>query len=574
MTDITAQKLASLGPVGQSAGFFSGKVSWVLAAAIWAVMLCFFWMNEWPKGNVAYSAVVTGAIIAFFAFLTGRVLLATVLAAAQVGIVCVAAIVKLKTMDMLVHAYDLYFYFRSWSTVEFLATSYPFYTFGLLGALLGSAILALLVFRLDGARIARWKAAVACLVLGATSVAIIEAQGERRHMHLWYGDRYLSTYYGSWPETVRTIWRGQMLDAAPQASGPLFSPLGACTTPHRKPHILMIHQESVVPPSHFPKLDYDRSVDPFFQSHDGKLHKMRVETYGGASWLTEFSVLAGVSTHAFGSMRQFVQAFMEGKVRETIPQVLADCGYRNILFYPMMKNFVSNARFYESIGLKEIFDMKDQKAPTTNERDRFYYGNALDEMDRHIKVSDKPLFTFIQTMSAHWPYDWKMFPDENVKGGGPGTHPELNEYLRRISLGAKDYQWLLDELKRRFPAESFVIVNYGDHQPSATRMLLGQKEEIEVEDIKLAAEGPGFITYYSVMTQNFKAPHMFDLSVMDVPYLGLALLDAARLPLPDSYRERKRLMLQCNGRYHTCADEGAVLAFHRRLIDSGLMDSR
>ncbi len=574
MTDIAAQKLASTGPAGQSAGSFSTKVSWALVLAISLVMISFFWMNEWPHANAAYSVVVTGAIMAFFAALSGRMLFATVLAAAQVGIVCVAAIVKLKTMDMLVHAYDLYFYFRSWSTVEFLATSYPLYAFGLLGALVGSLVLAILVYRLDSARIARWKAATVLLALGAGSVAINEAQGERRHMHLYYGGRYLSTYYSSVPETIRTVWKGQMLDAAPQASGPLFAPLGACATPNKKPHIILIHQESVVPPSHFPGLEYDRSADPFFQSHDGKLHKMRVETYGGASWLTEFSVLAGVSTHAFGSMRQFVQAFMEGKVRETIPQVLADCGYRNVIFYPMMKNFVSNARFYESIGLKEIFDQKDQKAPTTNERDRFYYTSALNEMERHFKASDKPLFTFIQTMSAHWPYDWKMFPDQDVKGGAAGIHPELNEYLRRISLGAKDYQWLLAELKRRFPAESFVIVNYGDHQPGATRMLLGQKEETEIEDIKLSAEGPGFITYYSVMTQNFRAPQPYDVQVMDVPYLGLALLDAARLPLSDSYRERKRLMLQCNGRYHTCADEGAILAFHRRLIDSGLMDSR
>jgi Sulfatase len=574
VTDITAQKLASTGPAGQSAGSFSTRVSWALVLAISAVMVSFFWMNEWPRGNVAYSVVVTGALVALIAMMSGRVLFATILAASQIGIVCVAAIVKLKTMDMLVHAYDLYFYFRSWSTVEFLATSYPLYTFGLIGALIGSLALAILVYRLDGARVTRWKAAVVFVGLGAASVAINEAQGERRHMHLYYGDRFLSTYYGSWPETIRTVWRGQMLDAAPQASGPLFAPLGSCVTTNKKPHIILIHQESVVPPSFFPGLDYDHDADPFFKSHDGKLHKMRVETYGGASWLTEFSVLAGVSTHAFGSMRQFVQAFMEGKVRETIPQVLADCGYRNVLFYPMMKNFVSNARFYESIGLKEIFDKKDQNAPTTNERDRFYYTSALNEMERHFKASDKPLFTFIQTMSAHWPYDWKMFPDENVKGGAPGVHPELHEYLRRISLGAKDYKWLLGELKSRFPAESFVIMNYGDHQPSATRMLLGQKDEIEVEDIKLAAEGPGFITYYSVVTQNFKAPSPYDIQIMDVPYLGLTLLDAARLPLPDSYRERKRLMLQCNGRYHTCADEGAVLAFHRRLIDSGLMDSR
>jgi hypothetical protein len=574
VTDITAQKLASTGPAGQSVGTFSARMSWALLVAICLVMASFFWMNEWPHANAAYSVAVTGAIITLIAALSGRMLFATVLAAAQVGIVCVAAIIKLKTMDMLVHAYDLYFYFRSWSTVEFLATSYPLYAFGLLGALVGSLALAILVYRLDGARITRWKAALVFLALGAASVAINEAQGERRHMHLYYGGRYLSTYYGSVPETVRTVWKGQMLDAAPQASGPLFAPLGACVTPHKKPHIILIHQESVVPPSHFAGLEYDRSADPFFQSHDGKLHKMRVETYGGASWLTEFSVLAGVSTHSFGSMRQFVQAFMEGKVRETIPQVLADCGYRNVIFYPMMKNFVSNARFYESIGLKEIFDKKDQNAPTTNERDQFYYNSALNEMERHFKTSDKPLFTFIQTMSAHWPYDWKMFPDQDVKGGAPGIHPELNEYLRRISLGAKDYKWLLSELKRRFPAESFVIVNYGDHQPSATRMLLGQKEEIEVEDIKLSAEGPGFITYYSVVTQNFRSPQPYDVQVMDVPYLGLALLDAARLPLSDAYRERKRLMLQCNGRYHTCADEGAVLAFHRRLIDSGLMDSR
>jgi hypothetical protein len=315
VTDITAQKLASTGPAGQSAGAFSARVSWALVLAICVVMFSFFWMNEWPTANAAYSVAVTGAIIAFFAALSGRILFATVLAAAQVGIVCVAAIVKLKTMDMLVHAYDLYFYLRSWSTVEFLATSYPLYAFGLLGALVGSLVLAILVYRLDGARTARWKAALVFLALGAGSVAINEAQGERRHMHLYYGGRYLSTYYGSVPETVRTVWRGQMLEAAPQASGPLFSPLGACVTPSKKPHIILIHQESVVPPSHFPGLEYDRSADPFFQSHDGKLHKMRVETYGGASWLTEFSVLAGVSTHSFGSMRQFVQAFMEGKVR-------------------------------------------------------------------------------------------------------------------------------------------------------------------------------------------------------------------------------------------------------------------
>ena len=81
-------------------------------------------------------------------------------------------------------------------------------------------------------------------------------------------------------------------------------------------------------PSLFATLSYDRAVEPFFHSADGALHELRVETYGGASWLTEFSLLAGVSTHAFGGMRQFVQTFMQGKLKDTLPQALERCGYR------------------------------------------------------------------------------------------------------------------------------------------------------------------------------------------------------------------------------------------------------
>jgi hypothetical protein len=575
MSDTSLGGLETLvGPIGPPAGLVSVRICWMLASLIFAALSVFFWFNEWPYANVVFSVSITAAIIGFITALTGRVLFATVLAAAQVCIVSIAATFKLQTMDMLVHAYDIFFYFQSFSTITFLARSYPFYIFGLLGCLIATIIIAVIIYRIDATNIPRWRAALFAGLCGLTGFLALEYIGERRHMHLYYNNRFVSTYYGSWPETIRTIVRGQLIEAASKSTGPLFGGLGSCSTQQKKPHVILIHQESMVPPSHFPGLDYDKSADDFYQSFDGKIHKLRVETYGGASWLTEFSVLAGVSTYSFGSMRQFVQAFMEGKVRETIPQVMLECGYRNVLFYPMMKNFVSNARFYESIGLKEIFDMKDQNAPTTNERDRFYYNNALSEMESHFKKSDKPLFTFIETMSAHWPYDWTMFKEEDVRGGGPDVHPELNEYLRRVVIASKDYRWLRAELKRRFPNESFVIVNYGDHQPSATRMLLGQKEYVEVEDIKLSADGPGFLTYYSIETQNWKAPAMANLPVMDVPYLGLALLEAARLPLSPAYQERKRLMYHCQGRYHSCADEKAILGFHRKLIDSGLMESR
>jgi hypothetical protein len=574
LADIATQRALPLPPRETLSGTFSPRVSWGLAGAIFTVMAGFFYRNEWPIGNFAFATAVTGAIIAFLSVLTGRVLFSTAVTAGMIATVISAALVKLKFLDMLVHAYDLFFYFNSFSTFSYLADAYPWPTYGLFAMLTGTVLLGFLVYRYDGARVGRGGAALALLAFSLAAWAGLESTGQRRHMHLYYPNRFLSTFYSSWPETVRTLWQGQLITAAPKASGLPFAGIGACATPGRKPHVILIHQESMVPPTLFDGLAFDRKVMPFFTSHDGKVHKLRVETFGGASWLTEFSVLAGVSTYSFGSMRQFVQAFMEGKVRETIPQVMETCGYRNVLFYPMMTNFVSNARFYESIGLREIFDMKKQGAPTMAERDRFYYANALDEIGRHVGSSDRPLFTFIQTMSGHWPYDYAKFPEVQAAGGEPGAEPEVHEYLRRISIAAGDYAWLKAELKRRFPNESFVIMNYGDHQPSATRTLVGVSADTEVEDVRLRADSRGFLAYYSIETQNWRAPAMPAFDVLDVPYIGLALLEAARLPLSDAYRERKRLMSECNGRYHSCADEGAILAFHRRLIDSGLMESR
>src|SRR5262249_11876009 len=192
----------------------------------------------------------------------------------------------------------------------------------------------------------------------------------------------------------------------------------------------------------FASLRYDHAVDPFFRSNDDRLYELRVETYGGASWLTEFSLLAGVSTHSFGGMRQFVQTFTQNKLKDTLPPVLSRCGYRNVVFYPLMKNFVSNDRFYTSIGLKEIFDMAAQGAKSAQERDRFYFSNALSEMEHHFRTSRAPLFTFIQTMSAHWPYDFTFMPEVDVAGGDPGTNAEMSEYLRRVAMAKLDYDFL------------------------------------------------------------------------------------------------------------------------------------
>ena len=548
-----------------------GTAAWGTAAALWTGMIVFFWQDE-GQGHFLYTVAVTTALVAFATLLSRRPLFATVLVTGVVAMTVAASSIKRATINMVAHAYDLFFYLGSSSTVSYLWSDQRRYVVGATATVAAVAVVACLAYRFDGTRISRrWSTAAFGLSVllvwhGAT------LKGERRHMQFYFENLYVSSFYASWGETVEALWRGALLEADPHSGvAPVFTIPERCDPAAKPPHIVLIHQESVVQPSLFPTLGYDRSVEPFFRSADGTLRRLRVETYGGASWLTEFSLLAGVSTHSFGGMRQFVQTFMQNRLKDTLPQALLRCGYRNVVFYPMHKNFVSNDRFYNSIGLREIFDMRAQKARSVQERDRFYYDNALDEMGRHFKASPRPLFTFVQTMSAHWPYDFAFAPEASVAGGDPGTDPEMHEYLRRLSLAKVDYDYLLKELRRRFPRERFLIVHYGDHHPMATRTLLGFGSETEAEDVTLDPDSIGFVTYYAVQGVNYDVPPLPAYEMLDVSFLGSVVLDSAGLPLSDSHRERLWLMSLCEGRYYTCARRGEILRFHRRLIDSGIV---
>jgi phosphoglycerol transferase MdoB-like AlkP superfamily enzyme len=553
--------------------------SWALASLMGSLLARYFWVDEGTLPNIVFTAGVTLALILLLVLISRRVLFATTLVALLVVLIVAISSVKRAVMNMVMHAYDIVFYLSSWSTISYLWSDQRRYLGFLAGGLIGSASLAALAYRADGTCLRRRWAALGLAFAVALAWYGAAAKGERRHMQFYYENLYVSSFYASWGETLEALWRGALLEAAPRAAaaGAAFSIPTSCelgSLGAKPPHVILIHEESVVQPSLFPSLHYDHAVDPFFHSYDDHTHQLRVETYGGASWLTEFSILAGVSTHAFGGMRQFVQIFTQNKLKDTLPQVFERCGYRNVVFYPMLRNFVSNDRFYSSIGLKEIIDMRAQGATSVQERDRFYYANAMAEMDKHFKSSRKPLFIFIQTMAAHWPYDFTYAPDVDVPGGGPGTDPEMHEYLRRLSMAKIDFDGLLADLRHRFPLERFLVVHYGDHHPMATRTLLGFDADTEAEDVALNPESIGFVTYYAVRGINYRVPTLPQFETLDVPYLGTVILEAAGMPLSDAHRERKRLMLLCRGRYQTCKHRDAILLFHRRLIDSGVMAAR
>ncbi|MEQ1652022.1 MAG: sulfatase-like hydrolase/transferase [Hyphomicrobium sp.] len=555
-------------------GKLSAHAVWVATALIAFALAYYHWRYEGWRETIIFASAITTACVAALTLLTRRVLFSIAIVAAIVAMIVVASDVKRHYIEMVLHAYDVVFYLTSLSTLQFLWVDHRVHLIAIGFAFAATAILGYTLYRADSSRVPRTISAVVLISAAAIGLWASNAKGERRNTLFYWDNLYLSSFYASWSETLETLWRGQLLDALNKQPKPLFKVPASCTADEKPPHIILIHQESVVPPSQFPQLSYDKSLDPFFRSFDGKLHRLRVETYGGASWLTEFSVLAGVSTYSFGGMRTFVQSLMQGKVHDTLPQSLARCGYRNAVFYPVPKDFVSNGRFYAATGMPEIFDFKAQGAKRYNERDSFYYGNALKHFESHIGSSTAPLFSYIITSATHLPYQFTYEPDVQVAGGGPGTDPEMHEYLRRLGMAKMDYDQFRADLLKRFPNEKFLIVQYGDHQPVATRTLLGFDAKLTAEDVKMDPDNPGYTTYYTIEGLNYQPPPMPTVETLEVPYLGSVLLEAARLPLSEAYQERLRLMRLCDGRYYSCAKQNEILGFHRRLIDSGLVEAR
>ena len=180
--------------------------------------------------NILFTAAVTLALIAFLVLLTRRVLFATALVASLVVLIVAISSVKRAVMNMVVHAYDIFFYLSSWSTVSYLWSDQRRYLVGLVGALLGVAAAAWLAYRADGTRVPRRWAALALPLCVALAWYGADAKGERRHMQFYYENLYVSSFYASWGETLETLWRGALLEAAPRAAaaGAAFSIPTSC----------------------------------------------------------------------------------------------------------------------------------------------------------------------------------------------------------------------------------------------------------------------------------------------------------------------------------------------------------
>ena len=470
-------------------------------------------------------------------------------------------------------------------TFSFLLSVFPRLQMQLIVAELIAAPLLWLVWRFDPFRVRRRLA----LVGVAASAALIAAMSVISPEQAWepfQGVNHISNLARSGVVAVSRLASTGWIEADPPANSPLSLardaraaglpalPSGeACDTAAKRPHIIMLLDESSFDVTSAPGIKVPAGYTDYFKSSDGKQRTMIAESTGGPTWYTEYNVLTGLSARSFGDLKFYVTRIAAGRVTRGLPQALQRCGYKTVSLYPTYGDFLGARAFQKGIGVEQFIDMAEMGVNEDMQPDGFYYDQALKAFARE-QTSQSPVFMFVYLTANHFPWTDVYRPDLTPAGWTPpGNTAEVDEYIRRQAMTSNSYREFTERLKREYPDESFLVLRFGDHQPAISQKLLEPGIEQKLLAKRLMATDPRYYsTYYAIDGINYSPANLSSaLETLDAAYLPLVLQEAAGLPLDASFAEQKSIMLRCKGTFYACKKGTEARRFNRLLIDAGMI---
>jgi hypothetical protein len=427
-----------------------------------------------------------------------------------------------------------------------------------------------LLWRLEPFRVRRTRALLGLLLclalLGGLSLVVPTDREDEFYPH-----QYVSKFARSSAVAAVDLATGSVLEADGATADRLPLAAGTACEPSRKlPHIVMVFDESSFDATMLPGVKVPFDYRERFRSSDGKLRGFVVEGAGGPSWYTEYNVLTGLSVRSYGRFSESVTRLAAGHVTRGLPQALRKCGYSTYSLYSWFGAFVGARRFQTSTGVEHFLDAKALRTGPAD-TDTFFYDHAV-----RVIAQDRdrgPVFVFVYLAVNHFPWDYRYRPDLLPDWVNPGNPFEIDEYLRRQEMSARDYAQFKARLAREFPDEPVLIVRFGDHQPLFAKHFLDPTlDPSEVAARILRRDPRYFTTYYAIEGVHFQPVDFSSaLDALDAPYLPLVVLQAAGVPLDPTFVEQKKILGRCRGLFYLCAGGAEARRFNRLLIDAGLI---
>jgi len=469
-------------------------------------------------------------------------------------------------------------------TFSFLLSVFPRLRLPLLVAAIAAGPVLWLIWRTDPLRVTR-RLSLALLAIASISISAMAIAVPEQPWEPFQGVNHISNLARSGVVAVSRLTSTGWIEADPPAHAALALAPGAhaaapavlapdmpCNTSAKRPHIIMLLDESSFDVTSAPGIKVPAGYSDYFKSIDGKQRTMIAEATGGPTWYTEFNVLTGLSARSFGDLKFYVTRIAAGRVTRGLPQALANCGYKTVSLYPTYGDFLSARAFQKAAGISQFIDMADMGVDEDMQPDRFYFDQALKVFARE-QPQRSPVFMFVYLTANHFPW-WNVYrPDLTPNWTPLGNTAETDEYIRRQTMTANDYREFTERLKRDYPDQSFLVLRFGDHQPAISQKLIEPGiDQASLGKRLMTADPRYFSTYYAIDGINYRPGDLSSaLETLDAAYIPLVLQEAAGIPLDPSFTEQKRIMLRCKGVFYTCKAGAEAKRFNRLLIDAGMI---
>lgn len=528
---------------------------WVVVLAVVVTSQFFFAADNFWK-TIPFALMVLAIMTCAFLVMSKRVSFAFYSSIMVMVILTGISYFKFKMKGFSLHFFDVAFTGGDPDAVWFLLDAFSMQIAIVFAAILACLAIGIFLFRNDE------KVDLSRLKLSGMSVIPITLIGftypaeasDQRYFYYLQG-RHTTAFFVSLLDLQNLFGQEDLekrLAKLPEQKP--FSDNVSCG--ENQPDIFIVLSETQANPADFSQIENTPLLKEQFEKPNGALQPLNVETFGGGTWISNFSFMTGLSSTYFGWRSPYLTVRLEDKVSGTLPQILQKCGYRTVAQIPFEYGFVNEGPFLTSIGFEDIYDRDAIDAPHYHMRDKFYFDSAEKIIAEHRRTDDRPLLFLIQTMFPHSPYEERLLPEISVEGEPFHESAAVSEYIRRMVISRQDLAEFFDHRENNLNKRGAILLDYGDHQSAATKSLV---DEIEGPSALSTPGSLAYRTFFTMRHLDMSGERVYtSQEPLDIGLLAAKMIEFGKLAKSDIWEDLIRIDAMCGGKIYNCDKQDQI----------------
>ncbi len=522
------------------------------------------------------AADLVEAHVAAFAFaavllpllaLTRRPRFSVAVAGALMGLLLAAVQLKMQFAGSVLTWQDVQFFFLQFEDNVGVMASQPTLLLYAGGLVACCAVAAWLAWRWDGAvPAAGWPPSRIMLALGALSLAVWSGSVVRDealrisragawHMGEIFHAQAVSRFFAT--AALRPVWTPAPRDTTSFRRMAQQRVSAAGASAHDPADIVVALQESQFNPATIAGCPASLCKLPVFRAPgDAVAHgPLQVHVFGGGTWLTEFTLEAGVPHDVFGPAGDFAPFNVAPGTQRSFVRSLKAAGYRTVVVYPTGGGMMNARSAYAAYGFDRFYDSRDLgmkgRFDTSDEEMHAAARRVLAEERGH----GQPVFLMLLTIFNHAEHGIRLdrVPRPLLERAA-AAFPD-----RKEAESVADYIWRTGEFQRALAATRAAVLDagrpavfawFGDHQPPFGRAT-SLRDRIRAVPTESGEAAARYQTWYQV-SSNRNHPGTPPPRALDIVFLPGVLAEAAGVPLDDWLAANVTAREECGGLLQSC----------------------